>query len=102
MRTKHKNICTTLKYIQHFFVLVSTVTGCILIFFSSLVSVSVAIRYSEMELKTCSINAKIKSIIEKKKHDKTVLLAKTKLHSTKVLISKSLIDSYITRDEFFY
>ena len=55
-------------------------------------------------MKVYAINAgikKYKSIIEKMKHDKKVLLAKTKLHSTKVLISKSLIDSYITRNEFF-
>ena len=35
-----------------------------------------------------------------KKHDKTVLLAKTKLNTVKVLISKALIDSYINQDEF--
>ena len=29
-----------------------------------------------------------------------VLLAKTKLHSIKMLISKALIDSYINHDEF--
>ena len=40
-----------------------------------------------------------KSII-KKKHDKTVLLAKTKLNTTEVLISKALVDSYISYDEF--
>ena len=40
-----------------------------------------------------------KSII-KKKHDKTVLLGKTKLNTTEVLISKALIDSYFSYDEF--
>ena len=34
------------------------------------------------------------------KHNKIVLLAKTKLSSMQVLISKSLIDSYICHDEF--
>ena len=33
------------------------------------------------------------------KHDETVLLAKTKLNNIKVLISRALIDSYITLDE---
>ena len=33
------------------------------------------------------------------KHDKTVLLAKTKLNNIKVLISRALIDSYITHDD---
>ena len=37
---------------------------------------------------------------DKKKHDKIVLIAKTKLNSIKVLISKALIDSNISHDEF--
>ena len=45
---------------------------------------------------------KYKSIIKKKKkkHDKIVLLRKTKLDIVEVLISKALIDSYISYDEF--
>ena len=43
-----------------------------------------------------------KSIIKKKKkkHDKIVLLAKSKLNSIEVLISKALIDSNISYDVF--
>ena len=37
---------------------------------------------------------------KKKEHDKTVLLGKSKLDAIEVLISKSLIDSYISHDEF--
>ena len=37
---------------------------------------------------------------KKKKHDKIVLLAKSKLNSIEVLISKALIDSNISHDEF--
>ena len=37
---------------------------------------------------------------KKKKHDKIVLLAKSKLNGIEVLISKSLIDSNISHDEF--
>ena len=53
----------------------------------------------------CAIAAGIKnceSIIKKKgkKHDKVVLLAKSKLNSIEVLIYKALIDSVINRDEF--
>ena len=56
-------------------------------------------------LKNCAIAAgvkKYKSIIKKKKkkHDKIVLLAKSKLNSIEVLISKALIDSNISHDEF--
>ena len=47
---------------------------------------------------------KYKSVIQKKKkkkHDKIVLLAKTKLNTIEILNSKTLIDSYINHDEFF-
>ena len=37
---------------------------------------------------------------KKKKHDTIVLLAKSKLNSIEVLISKALIDSNISHDEF--
>ena len=45
---------------------------------------------------------KYKSIIKKKekKHDKIVLLAKDKLNTIKTLISKVLIDLYISHDQF--
>ena len=50
----------------------------------------------------CGIK-KYKPIITKlrKEHDKIVLLAKTKLNITGILISKDLLDSYISHDEFF-
>ena len=48
----------------------------------------------------CGIK-KYKSIIKKKKkHDKIVLLAKYKLNTVEVLISKALIDSVIRYDEY--
>ena len=58
-----------------------------------------------MGLKIYAIAAGIKnykSIIKKKKmkHDKIVLLAKSKLDSIEVLISKTLIDPNISHDEF--
>ena len=37
---------------------------------------------------------------KKKKHDKIILSAKSKLNSIEVLISKTLIDSNISHDEF--
>ena len=38
MCKKHKKVCTTLNYIEHFLILVSAVTGCISIFvFDSLI-----------------------------------------------------------------
>ena len=56
-------------------------------------------------MKICAIAAgikKYKSIIKKKKkkHNEIVLLGKTKLDTIKVLISKSLIESYISHGKF--
>ena len=87
-------------------VLVSAVTGCVSIFaFASLVGVPVGITSSAVGIKTRAITAgikKYKSNIRKKekKHDKIVLLGKTRLYTIEVLISKALIDSYVSHDEF--
>ena len=95
-----------MNYIEHLFILVSIVSGCVSIFgLVSLVGILVGITSSAVGLKICVIIAgikKYKSIIKKKKkkHDKIVLLAKTKLSSLEALISKALIDSYNSHDEF--
>ena len=73
-------------------------------FFSSLLGIPIKITSSAIRLKMCTITARIKnykSIIKKKKkkHDKIVLLTK-KLNNIKVLISKALIDSCISHNEF--
>ena len=39
---------------------------------------------------------------KKKKHDKIVLLAKTKLNTIEVLVFKTLIDWYTNHYEFFF
>ena len=106
MSTKHKKICTTLNYIEHCLILASMITGCISISASaSFIVIPIGIMSSAIGLKICAITAgikKYKSIIKKKKkkHDKIVLLAKSKLNSIEVLISKALIDSVISHDEF--
>ena len=72
-------------------------------FFASLVVIPIGITASVVEFKICTATVgieKYKSIIKKKKHHKTVLLAKTKLNTREVLISKTLIDPYITYHEF--
>ena len=53
-------------------------------------------------IKTCAITAGIKITIKKKKkkHDKIVLLALSKLNSIKVSISIALTDSLIIHDDF--
>ena len=63
--------------------------------FASLVAIPMGITSSTIGLKISVITAGIeKSIIkkEKKKHDKIILPAKSKLNSIEVLISKALID----------
>ena len=101
----HKKICTTLNYIEHFLTVGSTITGCFSrSAFSSLVGIPVGITSSAIGLKICAITAgikKCKSIVKKKrkKHDKIVLLIKSKLNSIGVLISKALIDLNISHDE---
>ena len=82
-----------MNYIEHLLDLVSTITGCVLISaFALLVDVSVGITNSAIGLKIFVITAGIKrykSIFKKKKkkHDKIVLLAKSKLNIIEVLIS---------------
>ena len=68
-------------------------------------SIPIGITSSAIVLKICPITAVIKkyrSIIKKRKknHDKILLLAKSKLIRIEVLISKVLIDSVISHDEF--
>ena len=65
----------------------------------------IEITSSAIGLNNCAITAgikKFKSMIKKKKrkHDKIVLLAKSKLNSIEVLISKTLINPVISHNEF--
>ena len=106
MSEKYKKTCKCLNYVKHLLVLVSTITGCVSISaYALLVSVLAGITSSAVEIKNCAITAgikKYKSIIKKRKrkHDKIVLLGKDQLNPIEVLISKALIDSYISPDEF--
>ena len=102
---KHKNVFTTLNYID--LLLSSTINGCVSIsFFASLIGIPIGSTSSAIGLKLCTITASIKnykSIIKKmkKKYDKIVFLPKSTLNRTEILIFKALIDSVITHDEFF-
>ena len=106
MSKNHKNVWTTLNYIEHYLILAFAITGCISISaFASLVGIPIGITSSAIGLKICATTAvikKYKSMIKKRKekHDKIVLLAKSKLNSIEVLISKALIDSVLSHDEF--
>ena len=95
-----------MNYIDHSLIAVSTITECVSISsFGSLVSIPKGTASSTTALKTCSITAgikKYKSINKKRKkhHDEIALLAKSKLNSIEVWISKALVDSNITYEEF--
>ena len=73
---KHKHVCTTLNYIENFFILTSTITGCISISaFASLIGIPIGITSSATGLKICAITAGIKNYKsrinkKKRKHDK--------------------------------
>ena len=108
MSKKHRNISATLNDIDHFLILASIITRCISISaFASFIAVPIIITISAIGLKICAITAKskkCKSLIKKKKkkHDKTVLLAKSKLNIIEAFISKALIDSVISHDLFVF
>ena len=107
MSTKHRKVCAALNYIEHFLMLAPTTIVCTWIFaFASLVGILIGIKSSAIGLKICAITAgikKYKSIIKtkKKKHDKIVLLSKSKLNRIEALISKALIDLNIVMMNLF-
>ena len=55
---KHKKVCTTLNYIEHFLILDSVITGCVSISdFGSLACIPIGITSSSTGLKICSRTA---------------------------------------------
>ena len=106
MSKKNKKVCRALDHIDQSLIEISKINGrAFFSAFTSLFDIPIRIATSAIGLKICVITAgikKYKSIIKKKKkkHDKIVLLAKSKLNSIEVLISKALIDSNISHDEF--
>ena len=68
---KHKKVCATLKYIEHFLILSSPISGCISISaFVSFIGIPIGVTNSTIGLKICAIAAgikKCKSTIRKKR-----------------------------------
>ena len=61
MGKKHKKVCTTLNYIDHFLILASTITECISVSaIVSLLGIPIGIASSAVILKICVITAGIK------------------------------------------
>ena len=68
MRDKHKETYKYLNYVNHFFILPSTITHCASV--TSLIVVPVGIRSSAVRLKICAITAEIKkhkSVLNKRR-----------------------------------
>ena len=88
------------------YIVISTITGCVSISaFASLVGFPIGITSSAIGLKIYTITGGIRkhksmNKKKKKKHNKRVLLTKSKVNSIEVLICKALIDSNISQDEF--
>ena len=99
MSENHEKVCMTLNYFENFIVFFYAVSGCVSISeFVSLIGVPLDITNSAVGLKVCAITAgieKYKSIVKKKKekHNKIVLLGKTKLKAFEILVFKFLINS---------
>ena len=102
MSKKHEKFCTALNYMDNSLLAISTITECVYISdFAPLVDIPIGITSSAIGSKICVITTRIKnckSIIKnkRKKYNKKVLLAKSKLNRIMVLISKALIDSNIS------
>ena len=61
MSNKHKKVCQSLSYIEHFLILVSAVTGCISFStFAFLLGIPIEITRSAIELKIFTITARFK------------------------------------------
>ena len=84
-KEKKKKNCKTLNYDEHLLIIASTTTGCVSISsFASVTGIFVRIK-KHMSMKK-----------KRKKHDKIVFFAKTKLNKA----SKALNESYISHVEF--
>ena len=106
MSGKYKKTCRYLNYIENLLNLSPKITGCVSnSALASLVFVPAGVASCAVGINICAIIAgfkKYNSIIKKKKkmHNKIALLGKDKLNTIEVLISKALIDSYVSHDEF--
>ena len=100
MSKKHKKSCKALNYFENLHIVTFTIIWCVSI--SAVVSlVCISTVWITISIKTLGIK-KYKPIIKKNnnKDNEIVLLAKSILNSIEVLISKALIDSNVSHDEF--
>ena len=90
MSNKSKKVCTSLNYIEQFLILDSKITECVSISsFSISIGIPIRITSPVTWLNICAIIAGIKKYLET-----------LNLNKIEVLISKALIDSDISHDDF--
>ena len=102
---KHNKFCRVVNYIDHILIVISTINWWVSIY--AFVGILITFMSSAIGLEICVITVgikKYKSIIKKKKkkRDKMIFLAKYKLNSIEILISKAWIDSNISHDELVF
>ena len=102
MSKKLKMICGVSNYIEDSLTAISAITGCVSVSaFASFFGIPVGITSSAIGLKVFVMSVGIKKQVDKEKKRKRIMSqAKFKLNSIGVLISRALIDSNITHDEY--
>ena len=95
---------TAFDYIDKILIVLSaTSSGVLIISFTSIVGAPVGIASASLTLffsLTTGIVKKLLNIIRKKRHDKIVILSKSKLNSNETLISQAIIDMEIRHEQF--
>ena len=97
---------TALDYIDKILIVLSpTSSGVSIISFTSVVGAPIGIATASLTLYFSLTTGIVKKLLnitrnKKKKHDKILMLAKSKLNSIETLISQALIDMEISHEEF--
>ena len=103
-RQKLNKYVTTFDYIDKILLVLSATTGEVsIISFTSIIAAPVGIASASFTLifsLTIGIVRKLLNITRKQKHDKTLMLVKSKLNSIERLISQALIDLDKSHEEF--
>ena len=93
-------------YINQALVVLSAISGGVsIILFTSIVAAPVGIASASLTLFFSLITGIVKKLLnitrnKKKKHDKILMLAKSKLNSIETLVLQALIDMEISHEEF--
>ena len=103
-RQKLNKYVTTFDYIDKILLVLSATTGEVsIISFTSIIAAPVGIASASFTLifsLTIGIVRKLLNITRKQKHDKTLMLVKSRLNSIERLISQALIDLDKSHEEF--